>query len=68
MRKVIYTIHSTGYATTDYNMVKNLPQHTYSVTLQEIKPQEDEKKRKERLERIQRRQDAIALRKKMATA
>lgn len=61
MRKVIYTIHATNYSTTDYNLIKNLPQSAYSVHLEEIKPTETKEQKEKRLERMKRKLDAIAL-------
>lgn len=63
MRKVVYTVKTAthSYRTTDYNLVKNFPQSAYTVELQEVKPEESEKQKAERLERMKRKLDAIAL-------
>ena len=63
MRKVVYIIKSTNTRTTDYNLVKDLPQSAYIIRLDEIKPTETPKQRKDRLERMKRKIDAIILNK-----
>lgn len=63
MRKVVYTIKKTGYKTVDFNLVKNLPEHAYTVSLEDVKESESEKQREERLKRMKRKIDAIILNK-----
>ena len=63
MRKVVYTIKKNGYKTTDFNEVKNLSECAYTVSLEDIKVDESEKQKKDRLERMKRKIDAIILNK-----
>lgn len=65
MRKVIYIVKTANYTyeTTDYNVIKDLPQSAYKTVLREIRPEEAEKDRQARLERIKKRLNAIALHK-----
>ncbi len=63
MRKIVYIIKSTNTETTDYNLVKDLPQSAYTIHLKEIKPTETPKQREDRLERMKRKIDAIILNK-----
>ena len=63
MRKMIYVINETNERTTDYNVVKNLPQSAFHVEFEDVREEETKEQRKTRLERMKRKLDAIALNK-----